>query len=143
MTLAIIDVNNKVTNVVISDQMLPNSVELTDGGIGWIYNPKTETFTPPVVIASPLDEFNAKVEAGFDYNGIVLGLQENDRVQFTQLITMIQEGLQLNLITNDAPIYVKDINGAPHEISVQNLRTALFSYGMYFKTLWDNYNRSI
>ena len=49
-----LDENNVVINVIVADQKfidnLPNSTEfvlLTNGGIGWTYNPTTQEFIAP------------------------------------------------------------------------------------------------
>ncbi len=68
---------------------------------------------------------------------ITLGLSENDRNSFSQMLSLVKEALDLGLITNDSPQIISDINGEKHQISTLRFRQIMVQYGMYYKGLWD------
>lgn len=66
-----------------------------------------------------------------------LGLQDNDRNLFTQMISLIREALDLGLITNDTNQVITDINNQEVTLSTLRFRQIMVGYGMYYKSLWD------
>lgn len=145
MTIAILDKNNVVVNVVIADTALTDAVELTNGGIGWVYDPTTKSFSPPPkteedIMREKQQEYDTLISAGFEYNRITLSLTDHDRNQFTQLLALLKEGIELGQLSDTTIIKISDINGQVHDISVIDFRKAMFAYGMHIKTLWDSYN---
>ena len=87
------------------------------------------------------DQFNSlkRVENGFNIEpeNITLGLSENDRNSFSQMLSLVKEALDLGLITNDSPQIISDINGEKHQISTLRFRQIMVQYGFYYKNLWD------
>lgn len=86
-----------------------------------------------------LQQFQTTVEAGYTVQpeGFTLALGDADRVQFTQLLTLIQEALSLGLITNETPQSIADQAGAKHTVTTLRLRQILVGYGLAYKTAWD------
>lgn len=88
------------------------------------------------------DQFNSlkRIENGFNIEpeNITLGLSENDRNSFSQMLSLVKEALDLGLITNDSPQIISDINGEKHQISTLRFRQMMVQYGFYYKSLWDN-----
>ena len=70
----------------------------------------------------------------------VLGLSDVDRGAFTQMLTLVKEALDLELITNDTPQIIADINGQKHTVSTLRFRQMMVAYGFYYKGLWDALN---
>ena len=68
---------------------------------------------------------------------ITLGLSENDRNSFSQMLSLVKEALDLGLITNDSPQIISDINGEKHQISTLRFRQIMVQYSFYYKNLWD------
>lgn len=88
------------------------------------------------------DQFNSlkRIENGFNIEpeNITLGLSENDRNSFSQMLSLVKEALDLGLITNDSPQIISDINGKKHQISTLRFRQMMVQYGFYYKSIWDN-----
>lgn len=145
MNAAVLNQNNIVENIVCVDTLESNMVPLTNGGIGWVYDPINNTFTPPPKTEEDIrrekqQDYDTAIAAGFEYNGITLLLTDHDRNQFTQLLSLLKEGIELGQLSDNTIIKISDINGQLHNISVIDFRKAMFAYGMHFKTLWDTYN---
>lgn len=83
--------------------------------------------------------FFRKIENGFTVQpeNITLGLSENDRNSFSQMLSLVKEALDLGLITNDLSQIISDINGEKHQISTLRFRQIMVQYGFYYKNLWD------
>lgn len=81
----------------------------------------------------------ALVEAGYTVQpeGFTLALGDNDRSQFTQMLTLVQEALSLGLITNEMPQTIADKDGGKHTVSTLRLRQILVLYGLHYKGIWD------
>ena len=85
---------------------------------------------------------NAAIKAGFlvSPENFYLALKDNDRVLFSQMLSLVKEALDLGYITNDTPQSIKDINGETRVISTLRFRQIMVPYGFYYKTLWDSYS---
>ena len=86
-----------------------------------------------------LDQAKALVEAGYTVQpaGFTLALGDNDRSQFIQMLTLVQEALSLGLITNETPQTIADKDGGKHTVSTLRLRQILVLYGLHYKGIWD------
>ena len=86
-----------------------------------------------------LAQAKALVEAGYSVQpeGFTLALGDNDRSQFTQMLTLVQEALSLGLITNETPQTIADKDGGKHTVSTLRLRQILVLYGLHYKGIWD------
>lgn len=90
---------------------------------GFVYKPKN----------------NNPIKNGYVVNpeGFILGLEDEDRILFNQMISLIREALDLGLITNDTPQIITDINGKDISLTTLRFRQIMVGYGMYYKSLWD------
>jgi hypothetical protein len=68
----------------------------------------------------------------------ILGLSDADRGAFTQMLSLVKEALDFELITNETPQMIADINGQKHEINTLRFRQIMVQYGLYYKNLWDS-----
>jgi hypothetical protein len=68
----------------------------------------------------------------------ILGLSDADRGAFTQMLALVREALDFELITNDTPQIISDINGEKHEINTLRFRQIMVQYGLYYKNIWDS-----
>lgn len=86
-----------------------------------------------------LAQARAAVEAGYTVQpeGFTLALGDNDRSQFAQMLTLVQEALSLGLITNETPQTIADKDGGKHTVTTLRLRQILVLYGLHYKGIWD------
>ena len=86
-----------------------------------------------------LAQAKALVEAGYTVQpeGFTLALGDNDRSQFAQMLTLVQEALSLGLITNETPQTIADKDGGKHTVTTLRLRQILVLYGLHYKGIWD------
>ena len=92
-----------------------------------------------VAQSNKVEAAKAQVRAGYTVQpeGFTLALGDNDRNQFTQMLTLVQEALSLGLINNDTPQTIADKDGGKHTVSTLRLRQILVLYGLYYKGIWD------
>lgn len=85
--------------------------------------------------------FNATA-AGFlvEPENFTLGLQDTDRTAFTQMLSLVQEALALNIIDNNTPQIIADTEGIKHTVTTLRFRQIMVEYGMYYKSLWNQYS---
>lgn len=90
---------------------------------------------------SQLASYQSALDNGFTdpVLGVKLKTTKHAQEMFTALITMLQEGISLGLITNDTLQVIWDYNDQPQELSVLQIRQMLFRYGMHCKTFFDSY----
>lgn len=81
----------------------------------------------------------AAMEAGYTVQpeGFVLSVQERDRTQFSQMLGLVREGLDLGIMTASTPQTIADKNGEVHTITTLRFRQIMVAYGGYCKALWD------
>jgi hypothetical protein len=114
------------------------------------YNPLTERIEMNSITSSydiiPLTDseiaittFNNSVNAGFlvSPENFYLGLQDEDRNAFTQMMVLLREALEMGLITLQTPQTIKDKEGNTHTITTERFQQIIISYGFYYKTLWE------
>lgn len=82
-----------------------------------------------------------QINAGFlvEPEGFRLALADYDRSLFTQMLSLVKEALDLGLITNSSPQIIGDINNQKQTISTLRFREIMVKYGMYYKSLWDQF----
>ena len=80
-----------------------------------------------------------KIALGYSVlpENFVLGYEEQDRSAFTQMTVLIREALNKNLIDNNTPQTIKDINGTMHTVITDRYLDIIIGYGLYYKQLWD------
>ena len=80
-----------------------------------------------------------KIALGYSVlpENFVLGYEEQDRSAFTQMTVLIREALNRNLIDNNTPQTIKDINGTMHTVITDRYLDIIIGYGLYYKQLWD------
>lgn len=83
--------------------------------------------------------FHNSVKAGFPVSpeGYNLGIADNDRKAWAELVVMLNEGISLGVVDANTEVTIKDISGNPHTITAGRLKQVIFELGMYYKTLWD------
>ena len=67
----------------------------------------------------------------------VLGLSEYDRTAFTQMLLLVREALDLGLISNSDSQIISDKTGEKHSLTTERFRQIMVSYGLFYKSLWD------
>ena len=89
--------------------------------------------------ADRIEAAKAQVRTGYTVQpeGFTLALGDNDRSQFTQMLTLVQEALSLGFIDNDTPQTIADKDGGKHTVSTLRLRQILVLYGLHYKGIWD------
>ncbi|GAA5137359.1 hypothetical protein GCM10023213_13920 [Prosthecobacter algae] len=87
----------------------------------------------------PLESAKATLQAGYlvQPEGFTLSLADRDRLQFTQMLALVREALDLGLISNTTPQKIADSEGNLHEISTLRFRQIMVGYGFCYKTAWD------
>ena len=80
-----------------------------------------------------------KIALGYSVlpENFVLGYEEQDRSAFTQMTVLIREALNKNLIDNNTPQTIKDINRTMHTVITDRYLDIIIGYGLYYKQLWD------
>jgi hypothetical protein len=94
-------------------------------------------------LATPNDDelYQTAIESGYldETTGVKLKTTKHAQEMFTALVTMLQEGISLGLITNDTLQVIWDFNNEPVTLTVLQIRQLLFRYGMHCKTFFDDY----
>lgn len=129
--------------VMVLEQVEPTKPEITDiqrlTRGEWVYDQAAQTASRPyVVVDIPADEskqtaFQVARDAGFNTGlGYSLGLQDQDRADFTSLLTLLTAaGAQDEMETS-----IADTEGVLHPIKVGALKPLLVQYGLYFQGIW-------
>jgi hypothetical protein len=80
-----------------------------------------------------------QIDAGYSVQpeDFVLGLSEYDRTAFTQMLLLVREALDLGLISNSDSQTISDKTGEKHSLTTERFRQIMISYGMFYKSLWD------
>lgn len=89
-----------------------------------------------------INKFQSHVSQGFlvEPENFTIGLDENDRAAFSQMLSLVKEALDLSLITNETPQTISDKSGQKHQLTTLRFRQVMVAYGFYFKGLWDELN---
>lgn len=66
-----------------------------------------------------------------------LSVLDHDQTQFTKMLGLVREGLDLGLISNNTPQTIADKNGEVHTVTTLRFRQIMVSYGMFCKSLWN------
>lgn len=102
---------------------------------GWIYSSSLDS-----AISYFANSTNAIQPFDVQPENIKLGLNESDRVAFTQMLVLVKEALDLNLIDNNTIQTIADIDGVKHSVTTLRFRQIMVEYGFYYKNLWDQLN---
>lgn len=83
-------------------------------------------------------DLNKAIDGGFkvEPENFILALCDNDRLMFTQMLSLVKEALDLGLITNETSQTISDKFGQKHELTTLRFRQIMVQYGMYYKGLW-------
>ena len=104
-------------------------------------NPSTSSYEVIDLTSSEIASitFNNSVNMGFlvSPENFYLGLQDEDRNAFTQMMVLLREALEMGLITPQTPQSIKDKDGNVHTITTERFQQIIISYGFYYKTLWE------
>jgi hypothetical protein len=68
---------------------------------------------------------------------IYLGLTDQDRSAWNQLLTLINELLSVNQITLSTELSISDKDGAAHIFQVSQIKQILAGLGMYYYQIWS------
>jgi hypothetical protein len=71
--------------------------------------------------------------------GITLKTTAHAQAMFTSMVTMLQEGLCLGVITNSTEQVIWNFDNEPVTLTVLEIRQLLFRYGMHCKNFFDLY----
>lgn len=84
-------------------------------------------------------DLNKAIDGGFkvEPENFILALCDNDRLMFTQMLSLVKEALDLGLITNETSQTISDKFGQKHELTTLRFRQIMVQYGMYYRGLWD------
>jgi hypothetical protein len=110
---------------------------------GWQIVEQQSTTQPPKTESEiKAETYFVAVENGFlvEPENFVLALHDQDRLAFTQMLSLIKEALDLGLITNETTHTILDKNGSPHQVTTLRFRQIMVQYGFYYKTIWDDLN---
>jgi hypothetical protein len=102
--------------------------------------PYTEEELINIDLRNRRENLMQSINSGFivQPENFVLGLSDADRGAFTQMLALVREALDFELITNDTPQIISDINGQKHEINTLRFRQIMVQYGLYYKNIWDS-----
>lgn len=83
--------------------------------------------------------YEQKVLEGYNVNpeGFTLALDAKSIADFTGLMTLLNEALDMGIIAENSPISIRDINGTPRFNTVARTKQILVGYGLYYKQLFD------
>lgn len=82
------------------------------------------------------DEQKAIIAAGYNYNGIILAIDDAALARWTQTLVLLRE---LNA-PDTMPFTVADKDGVMHQMPVSQVREALAGLGMYWYQKWNEFN---
>lgn len=127
--------------VIIPAPIAPPAVEMTAEEIQ-----NSEAFEAAVLLseqkAAARKIITDQIDAGYDVQpeDFVLGLSEYDRAAFTQMLLLVREALDLGLIANHNMQTISDKTGEKHSLTTERFRQIMVSYGLFYKSLWDQLN---
>lgn len=87
-------------------------------------------------------EFDAAINTGYNIpnTSIYLKMGNEDRIAWNQLLSLLNELLNLGQITLDTPIKITDTTGVMHEVSVKEAKQIMAGLGFYYYQLWTQLN---
>lgn len=74
-----------------------------------------------------------------DLSGIKLDTTEKSQSLFSNMMTLINEGLSFGQLSLANEVSIWDFNGIQKNITILELKTLLFKYGLYCKNMFDLY----
>ena len=101
---------------------------------GWVY---ADNLDAAINIFSGLQNGSADNLFKVVPENFSLSTDSVSRNAFTQMTTLIQEGLSLNLIDNNTMQTITDSQNKVHTLTTLRFRQIMVGYGMYYKSLWD------
>lgn len=98
-----------------------------------------ETIDAANLLAKQQKNIQNAIISGYNVlpENFILGLGDNDRNLFTQMISLIREALDLGIISNETPQTITDIDNKEITLSTLRFRQIMVGYGVYYKSLWD------
>ena len=83
--------------------------------------------------------YNQKVKIGYNIPATpyYLGLDMSDRVQFSGMLSLLNEALQFGYVTTASMTMIRDKNYNDIPMSVIGFKQLMLGYGMYYKSIWD------
>jgi len=82
--------------------------------------------------------YNTLLNAGYQIpnTNIKLAIGDTDRVAWNQLLTLLNEMLNLNTINLTTPIDIVDKDGVAHQFTVEQTKSILAGLGYYYYSIW-------
>ncbi len=107
---------------------------------GWVFANNT-WIDPEADYKAQLQSYESALNDGWtdDVTGVKLKTTKHAQEMFTGLVTMLQEGISLGLITNDTEQVIWNYDNEPVTLTVLQIRQILFRYGMHCKSFFDEY----
>lgn len=87
-------------------------------------------------------QFDLAISNGYNIpnTSICLKMSSEDRIAWNQLLSLLNELLNINQITVDTLITIADKNGVAHEVTVAVAKQAIVGLGFYYYQLWTQLN---
>lgn len=101
-------------------------------------NPEAQVPDPPAEPDPAAVALALEIAKGFDTGmGFRLGLTSRDREAFSQMLLLVNTARDNDLIDNDTPQTIADIDGNTHTVSTKDFVRMMIAYGNHYKRLWD------
>ena len=87
-------------------------------------------------------QFDLAISNGYNIpnTSICLKMSSEDRIAWNQLLSLLNELLNINQITVDTLITIADKNGVAHKATVAVAKQAIVGLGFYYYQLWTQLN---
>lgn len=78
------------------------------------------------------------LNAGYEIpnTNIRLAIADKDRVAWNQLLTLLNEMIELNMVALDTPINIVDKDGVAHTFPIATVKAILAGLGYYYYSIW-------
>lgn len=90
-------------------------------------------------------EYQNTINAGYNISGtqVFLGITDNDRLAWNQLLTLVNELISLGQIDGSTPLNIADKDGVLHTFPASQIKQILADLGMYYYTIWTQRSSAI
>lgn len=113
----------------------PNAESISWDGTQWVVTPLAPEMLKQIAFAQT-------ISAGYSVQpeGFVLAMDDEARVAWNQMLSLVREALDLTLITDQSPQTLKDMSGVMHTVTTLRFRQIMVGLGNAYKTAWDTLN---
>jgi hypothetical protein len=81
--------------------------------------------------------FEQLITSGFPVGSSSLALYDYDRSNFSNMLTLVNEGLMLGQMTTSSIVSIKSQEGNILSMTAIQFKILMLQYGFYYKTIWD------